>query len=393
MYAEADTSPTFRSCSFTSNIAYGGDCSGYGFAYGGAICALSLSTLISECSFASNVANGASHGLGGAFYGSGMLDRCDFVGNRSYFSGGAVRGFNLQVFGCRFLANHTQEEGYWGDEGGWGGAIYNSSGTITISHSVFVGNEAEAFSDWYCGYGETGGPAICIGSGTATVDHCVFVANVPYCGHHGPIYVDSVAANVRVSNSAFAGHGDKGVFGDFSLGVLAIEHCITELPEPGAGNVQGVPAFVRWPSNGGDGWWNTLTNNDYGDLRPIAGSLVIDAANNALVGRDIADLDMDGDTTEPTPFDLDGNARFIDDPATADTGAGVAPIADIGPYEFVPPPCIADVNADGAVNTNDFFAYLLLYQLNDLRADLTGDTVIDPDDFAAYLAAYQLGCL
>ena len=48
------------------------------------------------------------------------------------------------------------------------------------------------------------------------------------------------------------------------------------------------------------------------------------------------DLDADGNVTEPVPFDLDGNPRFRDDPATPDTGHGVAPIVDMGAYEKAP---------------------------------------------------------
>jgi hypothetical protein len=33
-----------------------------------------------------------------------------------------------------------------------------------------------------------------------------------------------------------------------------------------------------------------------------------------------ADLEDDNDTTEPTPLDLDGNPRFVDDPNTPDDG-------------------------------------------------------------------------
>ncbi len=32
--------------------------------------------------------------------------------------------------------------------------------------------------------------------------------------------------------------------------------------------------------------------------------------------------------------DLDGNPRFVDDPATDDTGNGEPPIVDMGAYEF-----------------------------------------------------------
>ncbi len=58
-----------------------------------------------------------------------------------------------------------------------------------------------------------------------------------------------------------------------------------------------------------------------GNLRLQPGSPAIDAGNNAAVPT--------GVTT-----DLDGNPRFVDIPAVVDTGAGDAPIVDMGAYEY-----------------------------------------------------------
>ena len=52
-----------------------------------------------------------------------------------------------------------------------------------------------------------------------------------------------------------------------------------------------------------------------------AGSPCIDAGNNT-------------DVTSGVITDLDGNARFLDDPATPDTGNGTPQIVDMGPYEY-----------------------------------------------------------
>ena len=45
------------------------------------------------------------------------------------------------------------------------------------------------------------------------------------------------------------------------------------------------------------------------------------------------DLDDDGNTTEPLPLDLAGNARFLDVAGSADTGNGTPPVVDMGAYE------------------------------------------------------------
>ena len=77
------------------------------------------------------------------------------------------------------------------------------------------------------------------------------------------------------------------------------------------------------------------------DLHLHAGSPCIDAGDNVAVPPDIDDLDADGDRQERIPFDLDGHTRFVDDPATANTGVADVPlypaIVDLGAYEFRKP--------------------------------------------------------
>ncbi len=55
-------------------------------------------------------------------------------------------------------------------------------------------------------------------------------------------------------------------------------------------------------------------------------------------------------------------------------------------------PCPADLTGEGALNTNDFFAFLSAYQSQDDAADFTVDGAINTNDFFAFLAAYQSGC-
>jgi hypothetical protein len=55
-------------------------------------------------------------------------------------------------------------------------------------------------------------------------------------------------------------------------------------------------------------------------------------------------------------------------------------------------PCPADLNGDGAINVQDFLAFLQLYALADLRADFNYDGVVNIQDFLVYLSLYGFPC-
>jgi hypothetical protein len=95
----------------------------------------------------------------------------------------------------------------------------------------------------------------------------------------------------------------------------------------GPGNIDADPLFTSNSDPGPDGEWGTR-DDEYGDLRLQPGSPCIDAADDSPVC---------------SISDLSGNPRRLDDPASADTGAGRAPTPDMGAYEFVP----SDCNANG----------------------------------------------
>gem|GEM_PF-5243195 len=96
---------------------------------------------------------------------------------------------------------------------------------------------------------------------------------------------------------------------------------------PGTGNIDDNPQFARNPDPGNDGIWGT-PDDDYGDLRLQDGSPCIDSGDNTLVPADTTDLDGDGNTSEPVPFDLDGNPRMV-----AEVCSALEAKVNMGAYE------------------------------------------------------------
>jgi len=68
-----------------------------------------------------------------------------------------------------------------------------------------------------------------------------------------------------------------------------------------------------------------------GDYHLQLGSLCIDAGDNEALPPDTTDLDGDGNTAEPIPWDFDTNPRISDGDQDGNS------VVDMGAYEFMPP--------------------------------------------------------
>jgi len=90
------------------------------------------------------------------------------------------------------------------------------------------------------------------------------------------------------------------------------------------------------------------------NLRLSPDSPCIDAGDNSSVPADTADLDGDGNTTEPIPFDLDGHPRIIDGDCNDSN------IVDIGAYEFAWA-YIGDFDDECDVDFEDFAIFALAW--------------------------------
>jgi predicted outer membrane repeat protein len=314
VYAESDSWITLTDCTIQKNVAGAG---------AGLYLRASPHTRLIRSSIVANSTTGSGAGLYCINGSSPLVTNCLFAGNTASGSGGGLfcsGSCSPAVVNCVFVGNIV---------GGDGGGIQCRSGSNPqIINCTFNENASDV-----------GGGIACAGYSSPIVTNCILFINAAI-----PINISSGSNPVVTYCDIFGGY-------------------------PGDGNVDVDPLYARWPSAGDDGQWGTA-DDDYGDLRLTAGSLCIDAGDNVNPPRDVLDLDADGCDTEPMSVDLDGLARYFDDPDTVDTGRGVAPLIDLGAYEYgagapvTGGPCAGDLNCDGVVDARDinpFVRYLTNY--------------------------------
>ncbi|MCA9293027.1 MAG: right-handed parallel beta-helix repeat-containing protein [Phycisphaerales bacterium] len=240
---------------------------------------------------------------GSALTGGGMANvsssptvrRCVFVGNSASNLGGGMYntgGSSPTIEHCIFIGNTSTSHG---------GAIYVASGSPKVTNCAFIGNIAG---------GQGGGLYVHVSSPSVT--NCTFTANT---ATGGGALSNNNSSNTTVTNCTLWGDAPSEIT-NFNSPVPVVTYCNVQGGSAGAGNINANPLFVD--ADGSDNVFGTLDDN----VRLSASSPCIDAANNGAPG-------LVGITT-----DLDILPRFVDDPAVADTGAGSAPIVDMGAYEF-----------------------------------------------------------
>jgi len=329
---------------------------GSGGAAGGGIFA-SGGALIVNCDIRGNQAIG-SNSFGGGISTSGiMVANCIIRENFAESRAGGVRLFSGRLTNSLIIGNTTSGVG-----GGVGLAESDPPGTV--SGCTIVNNTAM----WGGGIGAVGGIGL-----TPTVTNSVMWGNsAPLGPQIALVEADQgFSATLNVNYNDIAG-GKRGVYVDSNSTL-----------NWGPGNIDADPLFVD--ADGPDDDPDTWEDNNY---RLQADSPCIDAGDNEAVPADSADLDDDGDTDEPTPFDLDGYARIVD--GDGDEEADV----DMGAYEFQTDlPCPWDLDGDGTVGPFDLALVLGFWGPCEepctpeatCTTDLDGDCATGPFDLALIL--------
>jgi len=337
--------PIVRHCIFDHNLA--------GFTGGGGAFVADGHATFEGCTFRGNWCHLME---GGAIYiwtgGFVTATDCNFVNNTSTGSGREAAGGAISSWGdgmtierCTFTGNVAR--GFWpdNDNGGYGGAVHCLFGTLTVIDSLFDQNWSNAGGaiwtwtnteiinsifrrnqapEYPRSIGDWGGEGGAIGahsfqSRTITITNSTIVNNTAKKG--GGITVGNNMSGV-VSNTILWGNTDRaGNVGPSQIrGTGASYSCIQNMLEGEQGEDPPDPADFPNCIDLDPLFISPTT----GDFHIGAGSPCIDAADNDALPAWVA-------------TDFDGDPRFIDDPDTADTGNGIAPIVDMGAFEFQVP--------------------------------------------------------
>ena len=208
------------------------------------------------------------------------------VTNGRAYSGGAVMCYYNSapsISNCVFSGNTETGDG--------GGGIYCTIASPTITNCVIRGNTAPY-----------GGGIYCINS-WPTITNCTIVGNTA-SGSGGAVHASAISSPV-IASSILWGNGPDEIYVDAGS-AISVSYSDVQGGWGGVGNVASDPLF-----------WNPGSGN----LHLVSGSPCVDAGDRTAVALGIF-------------ADLNGRARFVDDPNTIDTGLGPAPVVDMGAYEL-----------------------------------------------------------
>ncbi len=284
-----DSNSLIQTCTFKKNT---------GGSRGGAFYSLHCDPNVVGCTFTENAASVSGGAAGTWGGGRPRFTSCQFVANTANQEGGAAdnRECSPRYVSCVFIRNRSLSEG---------GAVYCQTADANFVNCVLNGNKAD-----YRGGG------ISFYESDAQMVNCTFSANTALTGQ--AFTCDSslppdTRGRLVVASGILWDSGSEIENRDGSD--ISVTYTTVYGNWSGIGNRQTNPMFEDR-----DGADNVVGNED-DKLGLSKGSLCIDAGKNQAVPSDIK-------------RDVTGKKRFIDDPATTDSGVGTPPIVDMGAYEY-----------------------------------------------------------
>jgi len=269
-------------------------------------------------------------GKGVRLYSSGGAGVTTIDANGADHAVQCVSGEDANTILAGFTITGGYADGSYPDD--CGGGMYNDGSSPTVTNCIFIGNEAYSggggmenynyssptvtnciFSD---NWANTGGGLENIDNSNPIVTNCTFSKN--FASSNGEGMSNDGTSSPTVTNCIFWGKVFSMADQIYPVSGLDVSYSDVQGGYTGTGNIDADPRFVD-------------ESNPDANLRDFRlrspGSPCVDTGDNSALPPDTADLDGDGNTAEPIPFDLDGVPRVVDG---NDDGSAVV---DMGAYE------------------------------------------------------------
>ncbi len=159
-------------------------------------------------------------------------------------------------------------------------------------------------------------------------NHALINTGAIYCGYSHPSIVSNTIVDNLVHNAGNPYLDTAGVTMFLSKPLLAnniVRDNEPDVPDYHSELRGGKVCYTRY---------NNLEGIAPGGTNIDADPLFVDLDRHLGAGSPCIDAGENAATVGLTSVDLDGEARFRDDPGTADSGSGTAPIVDIGADEY-----------------------------------------------------------